>query len=370
MMNGATYHAPELSVYVETGNNIYSTTCQCDSIFIENTSMVSPLGIYEYNGGPETEIDAYSNYYKIEMYRNGTLVDTYTDMSGFYRCPISFYVNDIGELRVYRNEGSTTVPEWSTRYTSQQFNVTQTYTYISLNPIYLEEVDAYIDQTQYENKHVYNLASDRVIDTYVEELQAGTLLCDDFSVVNIDGDDITSYMISIGTNIYDIDALEYVNYDITYDSVNRTFTYTDSTDLPFGHYSIDIYVVDQYGGSIQTSYEVTVMPLFPFEDNLPYTCDNGAIINSIEGEYNNGITSFIIHDIDFKDVDGVLNQGLYTFDMVLYDMDDNILNTLHTLGIVMFNGYHKTVTDGRASITSDYRNTARIEITNVQYSPS
>lgn len=367
-LNGTTYHASLRGPTINANENIFSHAVQNDAIMIENTSMLRPTGIYAYSGSPTTDITDMT--YKIETYRNNVLVDTNVNLDYVYRCPISFYENDEVELRVYRNEGTVDNPEWSTRYAAQQFTVGQPYTWINTSDLIIDQIDAYIDDVPYVNKHVYGINFVQQITNYMEELQTNTVLFTNVEVVNSNIQDITQYMIDIYAEIYDIDNDEYTEYEITYDSVNKVFTYTDSTDLPDGHYYIYVVAVDQFGNAVHTPYTLTIGPIFPFEDNLPYTCDNGAIINSIEGEYNNGLTSFIIHDIDFKDVDGVLNQGLYTFDMVLYDMDDNILNTLHTLGTVMFNGYHKTITDGRASITSDYRNTARIEITNVQYSPS
>lgn len=250
--NGVSYVAQDITTEINSTyyNNYKPMGCYYTSTWIENTALLGSFGIYPYRSATTPVYN--DNFYKIEIYRNNVLVDSTTAMHYSYYCNISFYVNDTMEMRVYRNENTTDNPIWSTRYVSYQKTITTAYDHIPIigngDNLYLEEVDAYIDDVPYLNKHPYSYTfSTTPIDPVVVPTSGETIPLEVSGVYNYDGTDITQYVTGYIAYFHHLNTGD--DFDLAYDSGTGEFTYADEETMPEGVYSLQVYAITSDGVS-------------------------------------------------------------------------------------------------------------------------
>ena len=287
--NNLDYYVPNVTLNI-VGQHYNPFSYIPDPFVVYDTAMFPRVAVWQWSGGPQADW-TYADMYKIEVYQNGILVNTNTNLTGVYNCPLSFSLNDVVEFRIYRNESTVgELPQWSqTYYTLQTTTITEVNKLYSLKVISLEEADAYIDNDlPYINKHGYRYTGQPYSGNTVEIVDVYDpidLIEDGITVYNVDNEDITSYC-NVSVEFRDINGtvVNPEDYKVTWHPSTGEFTYDGPTSLSLSQYNesseYSFSVTDYYNGILTnaTNYAIFVPACAPVIDSTyrlwlmqPYT---------------------------------------------------------------------------------------------------
>lgn len=352
-VNNLDYYVRDVELDIDSTTNYATFSYISDPLIVNNTAMFPRVAVWQYVGGPQADASV-DGMYKMDVYQNGTLVNTNDRLGGVYGCPLSFSLNDVVEFRMYRNENTVETPQWSqTYYTLQTTTITEINKLYPLKVISIEEADANIDgNVPYINKHV----KDVILSTeynhnvpIVTRNETIDLFTAPIVVRNPENENITEYVSIVGGfySLYGTDV-DPSDYGTAYDATHDESIYTGPSALYTGDMNtpcmVSVSATDIYNFMVSApGIGVRLTPNIPF-CNTNHTYSGLTIHDCIFYENGNDI------DLEFSIIND--SSSSFTLEVVQLDIVDNSNNilasttiTLPDLGPGGFTTVGKTITD-------------------------